>query len=179
MGDIHNITRGRRVWLWRLVHEERESALPDRTHERTQHPGCQNVLIGPFTVSEVEKISPLGRLISWYEVLCYRNHPSFHHWDYPNNCWCINMLVPEREEPEAKPAAECYPKKRLVRGPGDSFGCQMGALENLRGKERILWSSLTATQRTALCFFSYLCNTTYVKLDFLLLQWFGSAPALI
>jgi hypothetical protein len=45
--------------------------------------GAIYVVIGSNFIWTAEDISPLGRLISWYEILCYGNYSSFLHWDCP------------------------------------------------------------------------------------------------
>jgi hypothetical protein len=58
----HNITRGRMCG----VHEAREITTRQDSRVRigTEDPSCQNVMIGPFSVSLIEKISALERLVS-------------------------------------------------------------------------------------------------------------------
>jgi hypothetical protein len=43
--------------------------------------GSKDMLIGAFFTWTADESFALGRLISWYNVLYYRNCSSFCHWD--------------------------------------------------------------------------------------------------
>jgi hypothetical protein len=54
--------------------------------------GSKGMLIGAFFTWTADESFALGRLISWYNVLYYRNCSSFYHWDCPKElfaAWSI------------------------------------------------------------------------------------------